>query len=186
MSKYSEEEKRRILRDARETLARLDDADRAAEIAAFAENPQPEDTERAWSPKPDILDPRQRSSAPMRKWREEALEAEARRAKAREACAQQEREKQMQRDADWNDWADTKIAAALEAHTFTDFQRDVIAHVIAQERKREARELEKALGEVVAKLREQLRKEFAAEIAKLRDDGKIVDLSKESWKRDVA
>jgi hypothetical protein len=157
----------------------------AAEHEPGYDEPEPA---RPWGSTPDILKPG--SNAGMNKWRAEAEEFQ----RKREAHARQERramdERKARSDADWNNWADSKIAAALEAHAFNDRQRDILGMVIAEERKRERAELTKTLGEVVAELRQQLRDEIDAKVrelrTELRDDGKIVDLPKGSWRRSDA
>jgi hypothetical protein len=93
-------------------------------------------------------------------------------AEARERAFKREREQRKQRDEEHvrqmtqadenrNAWADGKIAAALEALAFNDFQVEILGMTIAEERK-------------------LMRKEFAAEIDKLRQEflavNKIVDL----------
>jgi hypothetical protein len=104
---------------------------------------------------------------PVRRWKREADEQQERFQREREARAQQERrtmdERKAQSDAEWNKWCDTKIAAALAE--FREFEHDVIAQVIAEERTGTERAIKKA----VSALRDEL-------ITKQRDAGNIVDL----------
>jgi hypothetical protein len=114
VSRYTPEERARILEDARETLRRLNEEEenRSASDADDAERPP-------WPSRPDILDHRQRSSEPMRRWRADAEEWERRVQRERERSKRQQEEhvRQMQAKSDdaWNAWADAKIDAALKA-----------------------------------------------------------------------
>jgi hypothetical protein len=161
VSKYSPEERYRILADARETLERLD-----AEKADRAER----DAEPAWPTRRDILDPSQRSSEPMRRWRAEQEEWSRKcEQETKHRHAEEQRimtERKAQSDTEWNVWVTAIITRELAAHD---------------------RNLTKVLGQVVAKIRKQLRDEIQTAVGELRAElnmqrehaakfGEVIDL----------
>jgi hypothetical protein len=185
MGRPTPEELARHRREVAATLAQVDDMQAAAEIAAAsAVDSAVEDEPAAWPVRRDPLDPRNRSSAPLNRWRTEAEETERRRQQERERSKRQQEEhvRQMQAKSDdaWNEWLSAGIEAAIKRDW--DLHRDVHAQVIAEERRRERKELAEAIDKLRAEFKTQLR-ELRAE---LQDDGKIIDLPKGSWRRDVA
>jgi hypothetical protein len=119
------------------------------------------------------------------RWRADAEAQEHRFETERAAREQREAEirrqqqvQAMSSDANWNRWIDRKIAHALDSFTFNDFQRDVIAMVLAEERKLTLRPAIKAaidalrdeIQEAVGELRREL------EISRGYDKDKVLDL----------
>jgi hypothetical protein len=184
MSKCSEEEKRRILREIRAAIAQVDDVQAAAAFeAASAVDSAVEDEPAAWPSRRDILDHRQRSSAPMNRWRAEAEETERRRQQDRERSKreQEEQVRQMtQADASWNAWLRAGIERALAEDW--ELKVQILGRVVSEERERERKEIKRAVDKLRVEFSRQLR-ELRAE---LQDDGKIIDLPKGSWQRHVA
>jgi hypothetical protein len=179
MSRYSPEEKRRILEEARATLEQLDEQDRQQSLG-----PEPDDW-LAWREggvSPIAPDPSAWTNAggalptlpstAMNRYRQEAAEAEARRAKAREADARQERERHMQRTADWNEWLRAGVAAALEETPLTRRQIEILGMMVAQERER----MREHVAEQIGLLRAEMNMQRSI------DEGTVIDLPKGSWK----
>ena len=160
-----EAEKRRIIEEGWATLDHLDEL--------LGKQDQPADTERDW---PRAPDPLRRSNAGMDRWRAEARDWEVKCERAREAHAQQERramhERKAQSDAEWNAWADTKIAAAIKQFA-QEYSEEVVEVVFSRMDKHKSAadaKLTKTLGQVVAELRQQLRDEIDAKVRELREE----------------
>ena len=153
MGRYSDEEKAESIRRAYETLERLDEQRAAADA-----EPEP-----AWPTRPDILDPMQRSSAGMDKWRGQAAAAEARREKARER-EQTMDEINAQRSAQWDAFVRGHIEAALTEHD--KICQEAIGMALAHERKLMRDHVAEQLGQLRADLT----------IAKAHERGKVTDL----------
>ena len=131
------EEKAESIRRARELLEQLD----AEDAARAARSAMPQTCVVAESQLTQSFgDMPLLSSEPMRKWRAEAEEAEARRAQYRERTMS---ELNAQRTKDWETW--------LERHL--EFEREAIL---------------KAAGQAVGMIRAQLRDEFAEQLGQLR------------------
>jgi hypothetical protein len=116
----------------------------------------------------------------LERWREEQRELERRRAQervqeeAREAEIRRQQQVQtMQADVRWNAWVDAKIANALEARGFNDYQIDVLGMTIAQERKQTLRPEIKA---AIDALRDELRAEIMR-TAKAAGDARVIDIT---------
>jgi hypothetical protein len=158
----------------RAILDAVDDTLRAAALEHEPGHDEPE-PERAWGSSPDILDPMQRSSEPMRRWRAEAEEAEAKRAQEKEMTTN---ELNAQRTRDWEQWADARIDAAISAALKT-----------------KGHDLFDTLVGLVSELREEWRDEIATEVGLLRaeinvqrsaESSKVIDLPPMQWKRHSA
>jgi hypothetical protein len=184
MSRYTAEEREEIMRSARETLERLNaekwDASVASDLVVEAEDA----VEDRWS---RAIDPLARSNAGMDRWREQAAEQEQEQKfrREREARERQERqimtERKAQSDAEWNKWADAKIAAAIKAERAA----------IEAERAAHDRNLTKELGKVVSKLRDEIREavgELRAEInvKAAAEKSDVIDLPRGWWRRSDA
>jgi hypothetical protein len=162
VSKYSPEERYRILQDSRELLERLNAEGFGTGGVEYGEAEDEAEEERpAWPTRRDILDPMTRSSAPMQRWREEQQELEATRARERMRTTSELNER---RTRDWEAWAVAIIDRELAAHD---------------------RNLTKVLGELVSELRQQWRAELNAQIGQLRaelntersvDESTVIDL----------
>jgi hypothetical protein len=135
---YSAEEREEILRRARECLEQRDDD-------------SPAQQEDGWPLAPDPL---ARSSRGLERYKREAEEQAEKFRRAREARVQQERremhERQAEADAQWEAW--------LRGHLDAERQlwHDVMAEVIAIERRERRKEFQKAIDDAVADLRKEL------------------------------
>jgi hypothetical protein len=184
MSRYSDEERFRIIDSARETLRRLDEEDRQRvlldQLAQRAVDRL--DDAGSWSVRRSILDPV--PSTAMDRWRAEAAEQDERRRRVREADAEHQRremERRTMASEDWNAWLRAGVDAAREEQPFTDRQIDVLGMFIAEERERMRKEIQQAVGELRAEIAVQKSVEREAR------EGEIIDLPRELWKRrDVA
>jgi hypothetical protein len=162
MSRYSAEEKAARIAEARDLLADLDVAD--ALRAASSSHAMPEPSAMQSFGLLPLL-----SSARSERFRAEALELEQRHAAERAERKRQEEHLmtgKTQADASWNEWADRKIAAALEGHGFNEMQTDTLGQALAEERKLMRDEIAAAVGAL------------RAELAKTRGvgEGAIIDL----------
>jgi hypothetical protein len=169
---YSDEERAEILRTARETLEQLDEQDRQRPPTGALDGWPAQRGDGGPLDADPLARPLTQSCGQLPLLPSTRLAAWRADAEARERAFKREREQRKQRDEEhvrqmtqadenWNAWADGKIAAALEALAFNDFQVEILGMTIAEERK-------------------LMRKEFAAEIDKLRQEflavNKIVDL----------
>ena len=136
MSRYSDEEKAEIIARARAALEEPDDMPSHQAVAEEAA-PAPRLTQ-------SFCDMPLLSSEPMRRWKREAEEAEARRAEYRE---QTTAEVNAKRTRDWERWCDARIARAIECE-----RTDIL----------------KAAGQAVGMIREQLRDEIQEAVGGLR------------------
>ncbi len=138
---------------------------------------EPPDTEAALPEAPARDDLAEALAAPaadpLEQWRSYHAERDAARKRARADLRRQEREHteavmtKAECDAAWNEWADRKIAAALEQRSsFSEFERDVIGMTLAEERKKMRAELAEAIGQLRAELNMQ----------RAHDKGTIIDL----------
>jgi hypothetical protein len=152
--RYTNQEKFQILQRARETLERLDEQLDTADVERST-----------WPTRRSILDPMSRSSEPLARWRREAEEAEAKRARYRERTTA---ELNAQRSRDWEAWAVAIVARELAAHDRT--LTEVLGQVVAEIRHRLRAEFRHELAEAV----KELRREIA--VSKAHDDDSLVDL----------
>jgi hypothetical protein len=132
MSRYSDEEKAESIRRARELLEQLD--------ARPPYEPAGEDALQAAHRLdfPPLEDP-------VAKWRREALEIEA---KCDRERVQTAAELNAERTAQWEAWADARIAAALAEHDRILVK--TLGGVVAEERKRQRDELAKLAARIEA------------------------------------
>jgi hypothetical protein len=153
MSRYSNEEREKILADMRQTLEQLDAREAArAERRAAAERNQ----DRLLRYGIALADPRG-----LERDRAEQLEAERKREQERAMATD---ELNAARTRDWEKWADARIDRALAAHDRN--LNKVLGEVVAELRKETRQEIKTAVAEL------------RAEVVKQRgiDDGEVIDL----------
>jgi hypothetical protein len=149
---FSDEERARILAEARRNVAELHQDDRTARIARQVQAEVFED--------------------PVAKWRREADELSARRAAFEAERHRREREQReaamtqtkAESDAAWEAW----LAARLEQDW--EYRRDILAAVVAEERKNYRAEIRRQIGDAIRELRAELNEQRA------RDAGQIIDM----------
>jgi ABC-type Zn2+ transport system substrate-binding protein/surface adhesin len=129
MSRYSEEDKRRILEEARATLADMADLPTIEELAERELEPSAED--------------------PVARWRREHEERDAERAAYRQREAD---DNNARRTRDWEQWADARIAKAIAEHDRNLNLNQVLGETVSKIR----HEFRHAIAEAIGELRREL------------------------------
>jgi hypothetical protein len=195
MSRYSDAEKAAIMEKSRQLLEELNNMPPYEPVGEDAMEAPPADwgvqnKDQLYRYGLKLADP-----GGVERWRAEAEETERRRQQERERSKLQQEEhvRQMtQADKSWNAWFDAKLTAALTTEGHDLF--DALVGIIVEVRRERRAEIKKAIDKLRDELAEygrrgdetvkQLRQEIA--VSKAHDDGSVIDLPKEAWKRHVA